>query len=179
MIPGLRSLRSLTPGLPSTAAPRLVESRNSGRLLGQTFFPAKTFSLLTAHCSLLTAHCSLLRRVITFTRAHLRIFHAANLNANFSKLAIARLVRRIVAEAVLRADLVCDLRKCRARVPQRCRRKISAARSARKLVHLNAREIVEPAADVHPLKLTQPAEILIVFFLRAWHEKAAKAFQLL
>ena len=59
---------------------------------------------------------SLLRRVITFTRAHLRIFHAAHLNSNFAKLAVASLVRRIVAEAVLRADLVRNLRERRPRV---------------------------------------------------------------
>ena len=73
------------------------------------------------------AYCSLLRRVITFARPNLRIFHAAKLHGDFAELAVARFVCRIVAEAVLRANLVGDLREGRARVLQRGRREILAA----------------------------------------------------
>src|ERR1041384_3317449 len=65
-----------------------------------------------------SAHCSLLRRVITIARAHGRILDAAQLHGDLAKLTIASLVRGIVTKAVLRANLVGDLRKGRARVLQ-------------------------------------------------------------
>src|SRR5688500_15216733 len=78
--------------------------------------------------------CSPLRCVITFARAHLRILHAANLDADFSRLAIARLVSRVVAEAVLRADFIRNLRERGARIAQCSRGKVSTARPARKFI---------------------------------------------
>src|SRR5437870_3412972 len=101
------------PWLHSAAAPRLVEriSQLAGLETGLTD--------LTFYCLLLTAHCSLLTflgRVIAIARAHARIFHATQLDFDLAKAPVTSFVRRVITEAVLRADLVSDLREGSTRI---------------------------------------------------------------
>src|SRR5436190_15237851 len=107
----------------------------------------------------------LLRRVVAFARPHAGVFHTTQLDFDLPIPPIAGFVRRVIAEAVLGADFVRDLREGGARLLQGRSLEISAPAGAGQLVHLTARQVVELAADVHAFELPQLAEILIVFLI--------------
>src|SRR5437588_415965 len=96
---------------------------------------------------------SLLRRIVTITRSHAGVLHAPQFHFDLTKAAVASLVRWIVAETVLGADLVRDLCKRRARFAQTRGGEILASGITGHLVHLAPRQIVELPADIHALKL--------------------------
>src|SRR5918912_4110841 len=127
-----------------------------------------------------TDYCfSSFRRVIAFACADLCASgDAAHFDADGAKATVARLVRRIIAEAVLRADLCGDLRKGRARIAQIGGHEITASRSARQIVHLAAGQVVQVAADLHALERAEATEALVIRGVGARHEDSAIALEL-
>src|SRR6185369_16880469 len=110
---------------------------------------------------------SFFRRVVSVAGADLCfVFHAAHFEFDRAKLSIASFVGWIVAETVERADVLRDPRKCRARVGQRRRHETPAARGAREIVHLTAREVVKIAADRHALERSHLAKAVEILCLR-------------
>src|SRR3712207_7726530 len=100
-----------------------------------------------------------LRRLVALARRDLRAGVAFDLDADGAEAAVARLVGRVVAEAVELADLFGHLREGAAGVAQVGRGEGAPARVARQLLHLRARHLVEGAADVHPLERPHLAEV--------------------
>src|SRR5438045_3525864 len=124
------------------------------------------------------SNVSLLRRVISIPRPHRRVFHAAQFDFDLAITAVAGLVGGVIAEAVLRADFVGDLRAGGAGLLQSDRLEISATARPGVLVHLTAREVIELATDVHALELPQLTKVLIVLPIGRRQEQTAEALQL-
>src|SRR4051812_22055890 len=123
-------------------------------------------------------NASTLRRVITFTRSHVCVFDAANLDRDLPVLAVAIFIRWVVTQTVLRPDFVGDRGKRGARLAQASGAEVFAARPARQIAHLATRQGVKSPADVHAFERSQPAKILIVLLLRAWRKQAPEPLQL-
>src|SRR5947207_2851254 len=104
-----------------------------------------------------------LRRVVTLARSNLRAAsgHAANFDANRAKAPVTSFIGRIVAETVLSADLVSDLRERCAGVVQIVGTESFAAGSLREFAHLAASQIIKAAANLHSFKLSHLAEIFV------------------
>ncbi len=82
-------------------------------------------------------------RVVAFARANLRAAcDAAHFDADRAETIVARFVRRIIAETVLRADKLGDFDEGLSRVAQIARDVGFPAGDARYLVHLAARQRV-------------------------------------
>src|SRR3984893_12239967 len=118
---------------------------------------------------------SLLRSKVSFARAHVRVFHAAHLDFDLAKAAVANFVRRIVAQAVLSANLVGHLRKRRSRLLLIAGNETFSSGSAGHLAHLLPRQIVKLPAYVHAFQLSQATEVLVVFFLCPGRKEASKS----
>src|SRR6267142_1656157 len=116
----------------------------------------------------------LLRCIVSLARPHAGIFHAAHLNFDLTKATVASLVRWIVAQAVLGANLVGYLCKGGPRLLHTGGGESFSSGSTRHLAHLFPRQIIELAADVHAFELSQAAKVLIVFLLRLRHKELAK-----
>src|SRR5262245_4231733 len=127
----------------------------------------------------ISENSSRLRSVVPVPRAHAAVLHSAHFDFDPAILTIASLVRWIVTQAVLRADLIGDLSKGGPRFLQTICRKVSSARALRQFIHFLTRQIVQAATDVHPFELTEPAKILIFLFLRGRHKQPAEALELL
>src|SRR4026209_2191844 len=85
-----------------------------------------------------------LRRNVSLPRADLSLFlNSADFYSNRAKLAITVLIRRIVAQTVLRSDLVCHLSKGCARVLQSSRHKVLTTTRLCQIIHLAAREVIK------------------------------------
>src|SRR3981081_2413241 len=109
---------------------------------------------------------SLLRRKVSLACPHAGVFHAAHLDFDLTKAAVASLVRWIVAQAVLRANLVGNLRKGGPRLLRAAGGESFSSGCTRHLAHFFPRQIVKLPADVHAFELSQAAKVLIVFLLR-------------
>src|SRR6266498_5516644 len=109
---------------------------------------------------------SLLWGIVSFARPHAGVFHATHLHFDLTKATVASFVRRIVAQAVLSANFVGHLRKCRPRLWQGAGGKSFSSGSTGHITHFTPRQIVELATDVHALELSHATEVLIVLLLR-------------
>src|SRR5215213_4405683 len=117
--------------------------------------------------------------VVALARSDLRArLHALDLDANGAKAAVAQLVRRIVAEAVLRAYLLRDACKGCAGIAQGGGRKSLAAGGACQVVHLLPCQVVEVAADLHALEWPHAAKIREVGIVQLRRDELAIARQL-
>src|SRR6266436_1276623 len=109
-----------------------------------------------------------LRSVVSFSGPDQSfIWHTTQLHANRAKFSIAVLIRRVVAQAVLRPDFGGHTSKRSARILKTIGDEVSAATVFSQIVHLLARQIVKIAADLHSLKRSHSTKIHKVFSLCA------------
>src|SRR6266404_71449 len=117
---------------------------------------------------------SLLRCKVSFPRPHARILHPTHLHSDLTKATVASFIRRIVAQAVLRANLVGYFSKGGPRLFHAAGGESFSSGCTRHLAHFFPRQIVELPADVHAFELSQAAKVLIVFLLRLRRKELAK-----
>src|SRR5215216_1369624 len=90
----------------------------------------------------------LFRGVVSIACTDLRfVFQAAHFEFDRTKLSIASFVGWIVTETVKRSDISRHPRERSARISERRGFKTSSTRRAREIIHLFARQVVEPPAD--------------------------------
>src|SRR5258705_9653236 len=121
---------------------------------------------------------STLRSIVSFSCSNLRLLRRLHLNSDSTILSVARFVRWIVTQTILRADLGRHQRKRRSRVLQTRCQEIPPTAGLRDLIHLAARQIVEVAANLHPFELTHLAEIDQVVSPRPRQENLSITFKL-
>src|SRR6185503_12925216 len=122
---------------------------------------------------------SALRSNVAFPCSNQRFFRRAlHLNSDSSILSVARFVRWVVTQTVLRPDLGCHQSKRCARILQTRCQEIASAAGLRDLIHLTARQIVYVAADLHLFKLAHLAEIAEVVRPCPWEVDPSIALKL-